>query len=346
MNNAYYLNCHSYFSLRYGSLSPEQLVDLARSHEIEALALTDIHSTAACFPFIKACQESGIHPVVGMEFRNGDELLYVALAENLDGFQEINEFYSRYQERGDAFPELPPYWSHVFIVYPWERRDKVSLSEREFLGVASDQLGQLLRSRYRHRQQQLVIWQPVSFADKKGHNVHRLLRAIDHNLLLSKLQNRQQAHSREQFVAPAAVAESFSAYPQLIANTQRLLAACQVSFRFGQNHSRQSFTGDKYDDMLLLDKLAREGVERRYHPTARKTAYERLNRELAVIDRLDFNAYYLITWDFVTYGQSRGFFHVGRGSGANSLVAYCLGLSDVDPITSSATGRPAGLWPR
>src|SRR6185295_3211742 len=63
-----------------------------------------------------------------------------------------------------------------------------------------------------------------------------------------------------------------------------------------------------------------------------KRAAERLTRELRIIDEMGFNAYFLITWDMIRYAQSRGFYHVGRGSGANSLVAYCLQITDVDPI--------------
>ena len=61
-------------------------------------------------------------------------------------------------------------------------------------------------------------------------------------------------------------------------------------------------------------------------------ALERLQKELKVIDQLGFNAYFLINHDIVQHATSRGFYHVGRGSGANSIVAYCLGITDVDPI--------------
>src|SRR5262249_53400215 len=52
----------------------------------------------------------------------------------------------------------------------------------------------------------------------------------------------------------------------------------------------------------------------------------------SIINKLDFNAYFLITWDIIRYAKSKGYFHVGRGSGANSIVAYCLGITDVDPL--------------
>jgi len=326
-----YLNCHTHFSLRYGVLSVAELVELARAHGIKQLALTDIHSTSACYDFVRACREAGIDPVIGMEFRKGDELLYIALARNLQGFREINEFYSLYAHQGLPFPDLPPYWSEVFVVYPWEKRERVSLTEREFLGVRPSHVRQLLRSRYRHRPDRLVALQPVTFADAEGQQLHRVLRAIDHNTLWGKLKNSQQAPADARFISPDTLREIFKDYPRILSNTERLLGECSFNFVFGQRRTRQTFTGGKYDDMLLLEKLAREGLRWRYgkhHPEATR----RMERELEIIDQLDFNAYFLITWDFIQYGRSRGLFHVGRGSGANSLVAYCLGISDVDPI--------------
>ena len=66
--------------------------------------------------------------------------------------------------------------------------------------------------------------------------------------------------------------------------------------------------------------------------TGTRRPSERIRHELEIIDRLGFSSYFLITWDVIRYSMSRGFYHVGRGSGANSIVAYCLRITDVDPI--------------
>ncbi|MEM7657234.1 MAG: DNA polymerase III subunit alpha [Bacteroidota bacterium] len=326
-----YLNCHTYFSLRYGTLSVAELVGLAEAHHIKALALTDIHNTSACYDFVKACRKAGIHPVLGMEFRREDQLLYVALAKNLAGFQEINAFYSRYTQAGQAFPDIAPLWEEVFVIYPWHRREYTTLSDHEYLGIHPREVRQLLRSRYFHRQEKLVILQPITFSHKRGHNIHRLLRAVDHNLLLSKLMQSQQAGEGETFVPPDQLRETFADYPQLLQHSEALLARCSFEVDFSQNRTRQTYTGDRHSDMVLLEKLAYQGLEKRYgrhHAEARK----RLESELATIHQLNFNAYFLITWDLIRYSQTRGFFHVGRGSGANSITAYCLEITDVDPI--------------
>ncbi|MEM8898505.1 MAG: DNA polymerase III subunit alpha, partial [Bacteroidota bacterium] len=319
------------FSMRYGVLSVKALVELAITHEIPSLALTDIHNVSACFDFIKRCRRNGIHPVVGMEFRVNDKLLYIALARNQAGFQEINAFYSQYAHIGEPFPEIAPLWNNVYVIYPWNRRDRSTLSEHEYLGIRHTELNQLVRSRYHHRQDKLVILQPITFLNKRGFNQHRLMRAIDHNIVLSKLSHSQQANEGEAFLSPEKLRKAYEGFPQIINNTEKLLASCQFEFSFEGSHTRQTYTGDKYGDIVLLEQLAMEGMEKRYglHNTE---AAKRLERELQIIDKLNFNAYFLITWDFVKYSQHRGFFHVGRGSGANSLVAYCLGITDVDPL--------------
>jgi len=80
-----------------------------------------------------------------------------------------------------------------------------------------------------------------------------------------------------------------------------------------------------------LKKLTYDGLIYRYGKQ-NKAAKERVEKELQIIYELDFCSYFLITWDIIRYARSRGYFHVGRGSGANSIVAYCVGITDVDPI--------------
>ena len=96
-------------------------------------------------------------------------------------------------------------------------------------------------------------------------------------------------------------------------------------------NNRKHFTGTKDDDFKLISKLTINGCYRRYGKE-NKEALARTYKELDVIHKLNFEAYFLITWDIIRYAQTAGYHHVGRGSGANSIVAYNLGITDVDPI--------------
>ena len=84
-----YLNNHSYFSLRYGTIPPEQLPAIAKSYGIDTLVLTDINNTSGAFQFVQSCRREGVRPVLGIEFRNGRELLYVGIARNDEGWLEL-----------------------------------------------------------------------------------------------------------------------------------------------------------------------------------------------------------------------------------------------------------------
>ena len=132
-----YLNCHSYYSLRYGTLSPEQLVQEAKARGITCLALTDIHRSSGVFDFVQACEAAGIKPVVGMEFEAG----YVCLARNEAGFLQINDFATKYLVSKEPWPERPPISDDVWTIYPLALRKKIKTlaGPRERWGVrASD----------------------------------------------------------------------------------------------------------------------------------------------------------------------------------------------------------------
>ena len=335
-----YLNCHTYFSFRYGTLSPEQLVDAAVERELETLALTDLNNTSAVFPFVAACRAKGIRPVVGIEFRGEEKrrfaggsrgpFRYIALARDAFGFAQLNEFLSEHLTGHDPLPLRAPELDHCFFIYALGAFAPEMLRDNEYIGVRPAEVRNLRRMPEFAHLHRLVIWHPVTFLDKMGFNTHRLLRAIDHNTILSKLPVTAQADPSEVMGEMDVVLEPYRAFPQLTYNTMQLLERCSFDVVLGTPKNRKTFTGSPADDRMLLEKLAMDGWKRRYGQGAE--ALQRVQHELRVIDQLGFSPYFLITWDIIRYARSRGFRHVGRGSGANSTVAYCMGITDVDPI--------------
>lgn len=324
------LNAHSTFSLRYGTLSVESLVSAAVDHGFEALALTDINNTSACMDFVAECGRRGVKPLVGIEFRNGNELLYIGLARNAAGFGELNAFLTRHNHAQQSLPQRAPAFDQALVIYPLSRAPH-DLTENEWVGVRPGEVNALHTSVWRDRQDRLVMLHTVTFADKTGWNLHRLLRAVSGNTLLSKLTTEEVAPPDEVFVNIDQALGHYRRWPRIISNTFRLVEECNFSMDFSASKNKRTFTGSRYDDRLLLEKLAWDGLRWRYGPH-HSEARARVAREIEIIDQLSFSAYFLINWDFVRYAQSRNFFHVGRGSGANSIVAYCMGITDVDPI--------------
>ncbi len=326
-----YLNCHSYFSLRYGTLPVDKLVEMAVANGIETLAITDINNSMGVVDFVKACTKNGVKPVAGIEFRDGNELLYIGIARNNEGFMELNEFLSHHNINHLPLPEYAPALNQSVVIYPFEGNSPAQLRDNEFIGIRSTDINRLVSSDYRHKQHKLLALCPLTFDSEQGYELHRHLRAIDNNTLLSMLIPSQVAAPDELFRPPAELEKLFEYYPQIVSNTFKMLDDCSIAFDFSTVKNKKLFSVSAYDDKLLLEKLAMDGLVYRYGKN-NKEAKKRIKHELEIIDTLGFSSYFLITWDIIRYTMSRGFYHVGRGSGANSIVAYCLRITDVDPI--------------
>ena len=332
-----YLNCKTYYSLRYGTFSTEELVATAVDKGIAALALTNINATTDCWEFVKLCRKAGIKPVTGVEIRDDDKLLYILIAANNNGLAWIHEFISEHLVNGTGLPGADAGFSFFenswdgFVIYPFGSRSPEALLPNERIGIGYTQLNLLPLSDYRFHKEKFVVLHPVTFQNKKYYSLHRLLRAIDKNTLLSKLSPQCQASPTETFPDPSTLLEKFKAYPDIITNTYKLMDCCRIEMEFHTDKTKKAFSSSKEDDKILLEKLAYDGFATRYGKK-NKPALERLQKELRIINDLGFNSYFLINWDIVRYAQLRGFYHVGRGSGANSIVAYCLYITDVDPI--------------
>jgi DNA polymerase-3 subunit alpha len=331
-----YLNCHTWYSLRYGTFSVEKLCELARDFKVESLALTDINNTSGCLNFIKIASEYGINPITGIDFRNGAEQQYIGIAKNNKGFRQLNahlsgQLYSKKEFNPEA-PELPD----CFIIYPFEKvvaNKKVNFRNNEFIGVSVESLRKLKFSKYLEFEDKLVLLQSVSFRNKRDFNAHRLLRAIDNNTLLSKLPEIEQGSFVHQMKPSEIIASEFEDYPHILENTRELVKACRVEFEFGKEQNRNLLvSGDSpEDDVARLRKLCNENLPKRY-PEAKAKVLERVEKELNAIIKLGFVSYFLINYDIVSYARSRNFPFIGRGSGANSIIAYIIGITNVDPV--------------
>jgi len=326
-----FLNCHTYYSFKYGTLSPEQLAEGASRRGITTLALTDINNTSCAVGWIEECRKRDIKPVLGIEFRLDGHYLYTGLAQNAEGWRELCELLTVSSLENIPLPQRPPEMEHVYIIYRPNSYIPDDLRPYEYIGIMPSEANGLYSSILRDHLDRLVIWQPITYEDETGYKVHKLMRCVDLNIMLGQLDPIDCADAGEHWVSREYIDNAFRAYPQIMRNTEALLYHCEAELPCGNINNRQSFTGSERDDHQLLIKLAREGCRRRYGMTNVK-ANARMESELKVIRQLGFPPYFLITWDIIRYAQTAGYHHVGRGSGANSLVAYCLGITDVDPL--------------
>jgi DNA polymerase-3 subunit alpha len=325
------LNVHSYYSLRYGTLSIEELFALAQKFDHQCLAITDINNSTGVMDFVKHAFAMGIKPIAGMDFYKQDKHLFTCIARNNEGFREINEFMTNHNLNAKELPSVAPDFDHVFVIYPFDNELNKNLRDNEFVGIRVTDIKKLFSSNLKYRQGKLLAYNPVTFHNSNSYVLHKHLRAIDHNILMDQLNPTHLADKSEIFRTKDHINQWFKDYPQLVKNSEWLAENCSFEFDFIDPKNKKTYTGDIYEDRILLQKLARKGLKERYYmPDAQ--VEERLAKELEIVYKLNFAAYFLIAWDIVTYSMSRGFYHVGRGSGANSLVAYCLKITDVNPI--------------
>lgn len=332
-----YLNCHTYYSLNYGTFSEISLLDLAKSHSLDSLALTDINNTSACLNFVRKAKEYNIKPVLGIDFRNETDQQYVGLAKNNEGFRQLNEFLSHFLHDQKPIPSCAPELSQVIFIYPFEKvlqLEKSSFKENEFIGISIEELRKIRFTKYIDEKEKIVLLQPVSLRNKRDYNTHRLLRAIGLNTLLSKLPASEEASIKDMMSPVTNLWKAFEGFEFILENTQKLLGRCSIEFDFGNDRTsqnKQGFLKSAEEDFELLQQLCKEGLPERY---AKHTSeiQKRLEKELKVIKEMNFVTYFLINHDIVEYARKNNYPHVGRGSGANSIVAYIIGITDVDPI--------------
>lgn len=127
--------------------------------------------------------------------------------------------------------------------------------------------------------------------------------------------------------------ELFSAWPEACENTSRIAEMCSFDFEFGVTKLPYFVAPDGMDNKEYFVKLCRDGLLRRYGADVPEDIRARLDYEISIIDRMGYINYYLIVFDFINYAKSQGIpVGPGRGSGAGSLAAYCVGITNIDPI--------------
>ena len=332
-----YLNCHTYYSMRFGTFSEEELLQLAQENHVTQLVLTDINNTSACLNFVRLAPGYNVKPKIGIDFRKGVDQFFVGIAKNNEGYLELNDFLSKHLHGDKELPPIAPKFKHAYVVYPFEkvlRNDQKIFADHEFIGISITNLRKLPFSGLMKWKDKLVVQQPVTFRNKADFNAHRLLRAIDNNTLLSKLHKAEEADEDEKMFPIGNLATAFSEYSFILENTERLMNSCSIHFDFSKGRKPQNletYTGSQEDDEEMIERLCQEGLPYRY-PDGGEEIRKRLEKELKLIKEKGFVSYFLINWDIVSEARRRGFFYVGRGSGANSIVAYLLRITDVDPI--------------
>jgi error-prone DNA polymerase len=327
-----HLHVHSNYSFCRGASKIEELVDAALAHGMPAMALTDINGVYGLIWFLQYAAEKGLRPIVGSEIRTKTEQATL-LARNRQGYENLCRIISRRQFEPDF------------------RLGKALLEDRENLVVISDQVPLIrdlgvqngtsgiylelndpkteppLLSFSKNSGIPVVATNDVYFADASGYAMHRLLRAIDLNTSLSRIPAGELASPDQWFKPGPEMARRYPHLEKALENSERIAGDCSADMQIGKPVF-PSFNAPGFDAFDRLQEACYRGAESRYGEIS-DSVRKRLSHELAIIKDKGFAEYFLIVQDIVRQSTRT----CGRGSAAASLVSYCLGITDVEPIT-------------
>ncbi len=322
------LGLHSHFSLLQGTASPRALCRDARAKGYTTLALTDTNNLYGLWPFLAACKEEELTPIIGAELRSGPHRL-LCLVKDLHGYRNLCHLISEVHANPglDLTASLQERQSGLVLL----ATDTVLLKHCHAIGADTyaalsgqpNQHNSELRRQAGALGRAAVAVQDSWMSSPDDAPVQQLLRAIDGNISLSRL---AKDDSDAAFLPPAAQwRQRFAIWPQCLATAAEIAEKCSL---------RTPHTGLIMppwcggDAEVELRSRALAGAGNRYGQPLPDAVRTRLEHELTIITAMRFSAYFLVVHDIVGPVART----CGRGSGAASLVAYCLGITNVCPI--------------
>ena len=357
-----HLHVHSPFSFLDGASSIDELVRQAADLGVPALALTDHDNMSGAVRFVQACAAAGIQPIIGCELTLAGGWHLAALATSPKGYANLCRIVSAAHlnnPRGEPRAALDDLIRHredvLFLsgcrrgeipalLYQRRFREAEQAARRYAEALGRDRFLLALEATELPGQHGVnralvelaerlglmaVATGNVHYATRVRHPVHDVLRCIALGITVEDPHPGRPFNDQLHLIPPATMRERFAWYPRAVANTRAVAERCQPALVLGRPRHPRFPLAPGETAQGLLNRLTWAGAQRRYgriSPALRR----RIEEELAVIEHLAMADYFLVAWDVVQFARGRGIRASGRGSAADSVVAYCLGLTDVD----------------
>jgi len=336
------LRVRSSYSLLRATVAPAQLCRLAAALGYRGLALTDRDNLYGLWSFLAACRRERLQPIVGAELSapDGDRCV-TCLVQNGGGYRNLSLLLSK-RHAGELMfaDDLCRHAGGLLLL----GRDRELLTRLHGQGarVAVDlgprptAAGRTLREWAVSSGIPAVATPDSALGGEEDRRLYLLLRAIARNSSLSRLNEIEPQTVQNVLEAPAVYRDRFAVWPEVVAATERLAAECSFAGPDFGIVMPPWHNGDDGEAKTVLRRKAYAGARRRYGDDLGEPVVERLEHELRVIGEMDYSSYFLVVRDIVHRKGSDGERNkrriCGRGSGAASLVAYCLDITNVCPI--------------
>ncbi|WP_423223680.1 DNA polymerase III subunit alpha [Candidatus Amarolinea aalborgensis] len=361
------LHAHSYYSLLDGVPTPEQLVQHAASLGLPALALTDHDALYGAPRFVQAASQAGIKPILGVELTlvNGGGHLTL-LAENDLGYANLSQLITlarREQTKGVAALPWRLLTDHAqgLIALSGCRKSEIARAllardarharhaAERFAAIFGRDHFFLELQRHHERGDRrlnhglawlgemlglpLVATGNVHYLTPAQARLHDILTCIRHRVPLEQAGDLLRPNTEYTFRTPAEMTALFAAWPEALRATVEIAERCQARLPHGPQTLPQLLLPAHMPAIAFLRRLCEEALPRKA-PHPRRAYQATLERELEIIAEQGLAAYFLSVWDLVRFARRQGILCQGRGSAANSLVAYLLDITPIDPLTA------------
>ncbi len=330
------LRVHSHYSFLDSVLSPTAIVELAKRNGLTAVALTDTGNLHGAVEFVQAAKQLGVKPILGTELRIGDQplLLYV---ESALGYHNLCRLLSRHAERTATGADEAS-------VANQQRR---SFRREEFHGLSDGLIAvsdepqvaelfprrfyQLAVARDTRSNFPVVACPAVHYGSANDRQKYDIVQSIRTLTLLRQQHPEKRSGGKLHFRPPGEMAAACRDHPDWLIHTHEIAERCNFELPFGKPQFPAYIPADGSPPSEFLRRLVLQGLRERYGTQAGKYQAQALE-ELSIISDVGYEEYLLITWDFLQECRRRGIEWITRGSAADSLVCYCLGISSVCPI--------------
>jgi DNA-directed DNA polymerase III PolC len=344
-----HLNVHSAYSLLSGASRLEEVAARAAAQGHDAMALTDTDALYGAVPFQACCDAVSVRPIVGVEVHDATARA-VCLAQDAAGYRSLCRLVTRRRltDRFALADDLPRGAEGLVVLTPSPRLLKdlapdldASSLYGEVVAHAPEAERRAVFDAARDAKRKVAGTFRAFFDRPARFRLHRVLLAIKHLKTLAEVE--PGALGRDGFpidlapegaalVPPEVAARAFRETPGAAAATVEIADRCRFRFEKPKRPRLPTLPMGRGESAYgRLAALCMAGLSSRYRPI-RPEVLSRLERELRVIEQLGFSDYFLVVHDLAQFAKRRGIPCVGRGSAANSLVAYALRLTSVDPL--------------
>jgi error-prone DNA polymerase len=350
--------CKTNFSFLEGASHPQALIEKAHSFGLPAIAVTDRDGLYGIVRAHLKARALGIQLLIGTQVTLNDASSIILIATNMTGYQNLCQLLSRGRLRSpkgcSAVSWREVCWHAKGLMALWGGQNSALIHAEDPKGVASDLKDAFgdglyaLATRHRRAEERheerilekrakayglpIVAGYEVLYHTPQQRPLQDVLTCLREKCTLSTAGKRIRANTEYAIKSPEAFFALFADKPQWVERTLEVASRCafsldQLSYRYPSETLPDGTTSSQW-----LRQLTFEGAKARYHNQVPLDVQEQLERELALIDELNYPGYFLTMWEIVQFCKHNNILCQGRGSAANSAVCYCLGITAIDPV--------------